>query len=107
METMIEQRLKELYEADLEGRVIVLPAGIGDMCYKVAVSKRYCKKPKRPLVPYIKQFRLSEDNLSRVIFGGEIGKTLFFSLEEAENATKSILEDMQNESEEAAREAHM
>lgn len=107
METMIEQRLKELYEADLEGRVIVLPARIGDMCYKVAVSKRYCKKPKRPLVPYIKQFRLSEDNLSRVIFGGEIGKTLFFSLEEAENATKSILEDMQNESEETAREAHM
>lgn len=107
METITDKRMRELYDADLDGRVIILPCRIGDVCYKVAVSKRYCKKPKRPLVPYIKQFRLSEDNLSRVIFGGEIGKTLFFSLEEAENAMKSILEDIQNESEEAAFEDHV
>lgn len=96
MESVVERRLKELYQADVDGCVLILPCRIGDMLYKVAVHKRYCKKPVRTLVPYIKQFRLTEENLSRVVFGGEIGKTLFLSFEEAENAMKSILEGYTN-----------
>lgn len=93
MESAIELRLKELYQADIDGRLLVLPCRIGDSLFKIAMPTVYCGRQIQRPVPYIKQFKLTQNNLSRVIFGGEIGKTLFLSLEEAERAARSVVED--------------
>ena len=84
------ERLRELYKADKEGRVVVLPCKIGDKLYRVFAgeivehrggSMKYFAIQKQwgietyPFCPYVES---------------SIGKTIFLTREEAEKALQEM-----------------
>ena len=71
----------EYVKASEEGRLIVLPCKVGDTVYRV------CHEYKQGN-PFIKAVTFSQHNFWRIVFGGEIGKTVFLTREEAEAALK-------------------
>ena len=81
---LLDDRLRELAEADKDGRVVVLPCKVGDTVYRIF------NPPSRE--PVISAHTLmSVDYIVRWI--DKFGKTVFFTREEAEKA----LEAMKNE----------
>lgn len=76
-------RLRELAQADREGRCVVLPCEVGDTIWMI-VTKR--PKISMPEFSFIKRSRLSWLNIERVLI--DFGKTVFLTYEEAEAALR-------------------
>lgn len=77
-------RLRELVEADRDGRCVVLPCKIGDTLYRIQRFKR--GKNWRKEAEYIRTVELNKNNLWRVVFEGELGETVFLTREAAQAA---------------------
>ena len=86
----IPNRLRELAEADKDGRVIVLPAKKGDTLYAVTrfgVEKRVVKEIAAPF------FYNTYESSDRAALSTDIrnfGKTVFLTHEEAEKALREM-----------------
>ena len=78
-------RLRELAEADKDGRVVVLPCKVGDTVYLI-VTKR--AKVYMPEFSFVKKSRLTFLNMERVL--QDFGKTVFLTREEAEAALEAM-----------------
>ena len=79
-------RLRELVEADRDGRCVVLPCKIGDTLYRIQRFKR--GKNWRKEAEYIRTAELNKNNFWRVVFEGELGESVFLTREAAEAALK-------------------
>lgn len=92
------ERLRELYKADKEGRVVVLPCKVGDTIYFARAN---------PILQYkVTGYEMGEASISQVrskhvdketgltfnftFRPGSIGKTVFLSREEAEKALQEM-----------------
>lgn len=73
--------LRELVQADRDGRLVVLPCEVGDTVWMI-VTKR--SKVTRPKFSFVKRSRLSWTNMRGII--ADFGKTVFLTREEAEKA---------------------
>ena len=78
-------RLRELADADKDGRLIVLPCKVGDTVYLI-VTKR--AKIYMPEFSFVKKSRLTFLNMERVL--QDFGKTVFLTREEAEKALEAM-----------------
>ena len=78
-------RLRELVEADRDGRCVVLPAKMGDDVWLI-VTKR--PRVTMPEFSFVKHSRVTWTNIERVVT--EFGKTVFRTPEEAQ----AVLERM-------------
>ena len=94
-------RLRELAEADKDGRVVVPPCKVGDTLYEVTSRKtisEYCVKAIRvELFCVFIEWEIMKGFVDKSISGvvsNEIGKTVFLTHEEAE---KAVLEAKRNE----------
>lgn len=81
-------RLRELAEADREGRCVVLPCKIGDTLYRIQRFKR--GKNWKKEAEFIRTVELNRNNFWRIVIDGELGKTVFLTREEAEAALAKI-----------------
>nr|DAV54195.1 MAG TPA: hypothetical protein [Caudoviricetes sp.] len=86
-------RLRELAEADKDGRVIVLPCKVGDMLYEVTgrktISVYKVKAIRVELFEIFVEWNIVDGIVWQSLNGigsGEIGKTVFLSHEEAKKA---------------------
>lgn len=93
-------RMKELAEADKDGRLVVLPCKVGDRLYEVTgrktISVYKVKAIRVELFGLFIEWDIVEGFVWQSLSGinaGEIGKTVFLTREEAEKA----LEVMKNE----------
>ena len=77
--------LRELVEADKDGRLVVLPCKVGDTVYLI-VTKR--AKVYMPEFSFVKKSRLTFFNMERVL--QDYGKTVFLTREEAEKALEGM-----------------
>jgi hypothetical protein len=83
-------RLRELAEADKDGRVIVLPAKIGDTLYAVTrfgIEKRVVKEI---AAPFFYNTYESSDRAALPTAIRNFGKTVFLTREEAEKALQEM-----------------
>ena len=78
-------RLRELAEADKDGRLVVLPCKVGDTVYLI-VTKR--AKVYMPEFRFVKKSRLTFFNMERVL--QDFGKAVFLTREEAEKALEAM-----------------
>lgn len=81
-------RLRELVEADRDGRCVVLPAKMGDDVWLI-VTKR--PRVTMPEFSFVKHSRLTWTNIERVVT--EFGKTVFRTPEEAQAALERMEEN--------------
>lgn len=80
------ERLKELVQADADGRLVVLPCKVGDTVFIIVTKrKNYYKKE---LFSYVRQSRLTWHNMQRVL--NCYGDTVFLTREEAEAALEKM-----------------
>lgn len=79
-------RLRELAQADREERCVVLPCKIGDTLYRIQRFKR--GKNWRKEAEFIRTVELNRNNFWRIVMDGEIGKTVFLTRAEAEEALR-------------------
>lgn len=89
----IPNRLRELAEADKAGRCVVLPCNVGDMLYEVTgrktISVYKVKAIRVELFEIFVEWNIVDGIVWQSLNGigsGEIGKTVFFTREEAERA---------------------
>lgn len=85
-------RLRELAEADKDGRVVVLPCKVGDTVYFALLGK-IIEKQVFSIVAFSNSTRIYCGGTSEYFRPEDIGKTFFLTREEAEKA----LEAMKNE----------
>lgn len=85
-------RLRELAEADKDGRLVVLPCKVGDTVY-FALLGRIIEKQVFSIVSFSNSTRIYCGGTSEYFRPEDIGKTFFLTREEAEKA----LEAMKNE----------
>lgn len=78
-------RLRELAEADKDGRVVVLPCKAGDTVY-FALLGRIIEKQVFSIVSFSNSTRIYCDGTSECFRPEDIGKTVFLTREEAERA---------------------
>ena len=78
-------RLRELAEADRDGRVVVLPCKVGDTVY-FALLGRIIEKQVFSIVSFSNSTRIYCDGTSEYFRPENIGKTFFLTREEAERA---------------------
>lgn len=78
-------RLRELAEADRDGRLVVLPCKVGDTVYLI-VTKR--ARNYTPGFRFIKKSRLTFLNMERIL--QDFGKEAFLTREEAEKALEGM-----------------
>lgn len=81
-------RLRELAEADKEGRLVVLPCKVGDTVYLI-VTKR--ARNYTPEFRFVKKSRLTFLNMERIL--QDFGKEAFLTREEAEKALEAIKDE--------------
>lgn len=93
-------RLRELAEADKDGRVVVLPCKIGDKLYEVTgrktISVYRVKAIRVELFALFIEWDIEEGFVWQALAGvstGEIGKTVFLTREEAEKALEAMEDD--------------
>ena len=79
-DTSAVERLRELYKADKEGRVLILPCKVGDTVYRLQYIEQTPGRFTVGVVPI--KFAL--------IWLEEFGKTVFLSREEAEKALQEM-----------------
>lgn len=83
----IEHRLKNerhwatIWMAEADGRLIILPCKVGDTVYRI------CHEYKKGN-PFIRAVTFNQNNFWRIVFGGEFGKTVFLTREEAKAALR-------------------
>jgi hypothetical protein len=89
-------RLRELAEADKDGRVVVLPCKAGDTVYEVTsrktISEYRVKAIRVELFCTFIEWDITAGFVDKSIFGvpvDEIGKTVFLTREEAEKALEA------------------
>lgn len=78
-------RLRELAEADKDGRLVVLPCKVGDTVY-FALLGRIIEKQVFSIVSFSNSTRIYCGGTSEYFRPEDIGKTFFLTREEAENA---------------------
>ena len=78
-------RLRELAEADKDGRLVVLPCKVGDTVYLI-VTKR--ARNYTPEFRFVKKSRLTFLNMERIL--QDFGKEAFLTREEAEKALEAM-----------------
>ena len=90
-------RLRELAEADKDGRVVVSPCKVGDKLYEVTgrktISVYKVKAIRVELFGLFIEWDIVEGFVWQSLAGinaGEIGKTVFLTREEAEKALKEV-----------------
>lgn len=83
------ERLRELTEADKDGRVVVLPCKVGDTVY-FALLGRIVEKRVFSIVSFSNSTRIYCDGTSEYFRPEDIGKTFFFTREEAEKALETM-----------------
>jgi hypothetical protein len=93
-------RLRELAEADKDGRLVVLPCKAGDTVYEVTsrktISEYRVKAIRVELFCTFIEWDIVAGFVDKSIFGvpvDEIGKTVFLTREEAENALGAMKDD--------------
>ena len=74
-------RLAEIAKAESEDRLLILPCKVGDIVYRI------CHEYKKGN-PFIRAVTFNQNNFWRIVFGGEFGKTVFLTREEAEAALR-------------------
>lgn len=82
-------RLRELAEADKDGRVVVLPCKVGDTVY-FALFGRIIEKQVFSIVSFSKSTRIYCGGTSEYFRPEDIGKTFFLTSEEAEKALQEM-----------------
>lgn len=82
-------RLRELAEADKDGRLVVLPCKVGDTVY-FALLGRIIEKQVFSIVAFSNSTRIYCGGTSEYFRPEDIGKTFFLTREEAEAALESI-----------------
>ena len=92
------ERLRELVEAYKDGRCVVLPCKIGDVLYRV---KQFKKNKDSAVAKFITEITLNKNNFWRIIFEGELGKTVFLNYEDA----KAALEGVRNGKEKSEKDS--
>ena len=90
-------RLRELAEADKDGRVTVLPCKVGDTVYEVTsrktISEYRVKAIRVELFCTFIEWDIAAGFVDKSLFGvpvDEIGKTVFLTREEAEKALEAM-----------------
>ena len=81
-------RLRELAEADMDGRVLVLPCKVGDTVYLI-VKKR--ARNYTPGFRFVKKSRLTFSNMERIL--QDFGKEAFLTREEADAALEAMKDE--------------
>lgn len=86
-------RLRELSEADKEGRVVVLPCKVGDRIYRIQeyfndATLKHEERIKACTVGRVSIDSLATDDMVCLPFD-RIGKTVFYTREEAEKALEA------------------
>lgn len=76
--------LAKYEDADEQGRLIILPCKVGDTVYRIVKNRKSKERPKGAI--YIRTITLTENNFSRTVLGGEFGKSVFLTYEDAEDA---------------------
>ena len=84
-------RLRELAEAEREGRCVVLPCKIGDTLYRIQRFKR--GKNWKKEAEFIRTVELNRNNFWRIVIDGELGETVFLTRAEAEAALRREQDD--------------
>lgn len=82
-------RIRELAEADKDGRVVVLPCKVGDTVY-FALLGRIIEKQVFSIVSFSKSTRIYCGGTSEYFRPEDIGKTFFLTSEEAEKALQEM-----------------
>ena len=82
-------RLRELAEADKDGRVVVLPCKVGDTVY-FALIGRIIEKQVFSIVSFSNSTRIYCGGTSEYFRPEDIGKTVFLTREEAEKALRGM-----------------
>lgn len=82
-------RLRELAEADKDGRVVVLPCKVGDTVY-FALLGRIIEKQVFSIVSFSNSTRIYCGGTSEYFRPEDIGKTFFLTREEAERAMQEM-----------------
>ena len=90
-------RLRELAEADKDGRVVVSPCKVGDRLYEVTGRKTISVYKVRAIRVELFSLFIEWDIVEGFVWqslaginAGEIGKTVFLTREEAEKALKEV-----------------
>ena len=78
-------RLRELAEADKDGRLVVLPCKVGDTVYFASLG-RIIEKQVFSIVAFSNSTRIYCGGTSEYFRPEDIGKTVFLTSEEAEKA---------------------
>lgn len=93
-------RMRELAEADKDGRLVVLPCKAGDTVYEVTsrktISEYRVKAIRVELFCTFIEWDIVAGFVDKSIFGvpvDEIGKTVFLTREEAEKALEAMKDD--------------
>lgn len=93
-------RLRELAEADKDGRVVMLPCKVGDRLYEVTgrktISVYKVKAIRVELFGLFIEWDIVEGFVWQSLSGinaGEIGKTVFLTCEEAEKALEAMKDE--------------
>lgn len=82
-------RLRELAEADKDGRLVVLPCKVGDTVY-FALLGRIIEKQVFSIVSFSNSTRIYCGGTSEYFRTEDIGKTFFLTREEAEKALEAM-----------------
>ena len=82
-------RLRELAEADKDGRLMVLPCKVGDTVY-FALLGRIIEKQVFSIVSFSNSTRIYCGGTSEYFRPEDIGKTFFLTREEAEKALEAM-----------------
>ena len=85
-------RLRELAEADKDGRLVVLPCKVGDTVY-FALLGRLIEKQVFSIVSFSNSTRIYCGGTSEYFRPEDIGKTFFLTREEAEKALEAMKDD--------------
>lgn len=76
--------LRELIQAEKDGRLVVLPYKVGDFVYLITIKRKYVNHPMH--TPYIKVVEIKPENAYKYI--NKIGKDVFLTRKEAKAALK-------------------
>ena len=82
-------RLRELAEADKDGRLVMLPCKVGDTVY-FALIRRIIEKQVFSIVSFSNSTRIYCGGTSEYFRPEDIGKTVFLTREEAEKALQGM-----------------
>ena len=96
-DTSKAERIRELLKADRDGRMVVLPCKVGDRLYEVTGRKTISVYKVRAIRVELFGLFIEWDIVEGFVWqslsginAGEIGKTVFFTCEEAEKALEAM-----------------